>query len=556
MPTAIPQGQTPSAPTDVAGAAGDAVYRWLFEHSLDGILLTRLDGSILAANPAMCRMLGYTADEIRALGRTGIVDATDPRLGPAMEERERTGRYVGELTLLAKDGRRIPVELSSQVVRDAAGAELTSMFVRDISARLAAQAELRRSEQRERFLAGAGELLASSLDVQSTIERIAHLAIPILGESCILDVDMSGAETLLVVAHVDPGMEPALRTLRERFPPAPDSPHPLAVVRRTGQPMLLPEISDSFLDAISMAPEQRRLLQTIGAKSSLTVPLVAGRRVVGVLTSFSTTRVLDEEDLSLAMELARRAALAVDNARAYGAAREATRVRDEVLGIVSHDLRNAVAAISMSADLLDAAAGPEQVARLGEQIMRATLWMRHLISDLVDVTALEAGRLYVRQDMTAASAIAEAVRAMHEPRARRRGVALRTEVEQLPPFRADADRIVQAVGNLLGNAIKFTPRGGAVTFAIERHRDGIAFRVTDAGPGIPAAEIPHLFDRFWQAQKTRRGGAGLGLAIAKGIADAHGGRIDVATAPGAGSTFTLVLPFVPARQGTAPPPPA
>jgi signal transduction histidine kinase len=134
---------------------------------------------------------------------------------------------------------------------------------------------------------------------------------------------------------------------------------------------------------------------------------------------------------------------------------------------------------------------------------------------------------------------------MYEPRAVKRGIDLHLDVAQLPPFRADADRIVQAVGNLLGNAIKFTPRGGSVTFAIERHPDGIGFRVTDSGPGIAAADVPHLFDRFWQAQRTRRGGAGLGLAIARGIAEAHGGRIDVVTAPGEGSTFTLVLPMEP-----------
>lgn len=664
MPTTNPLAGVPAA---LPGGADEGPYRWLFEHSLDGVLLTRLDGSILAANPAMCRMLGYTADEILTLGRAGIVDASDPRLAPALELRRRTGRFVGELTFVAKDGRRVPVELSSQVVRDADGTELTSMFVRDISERRRAEEALRlneeryrvalrnspitvatvdadlrvtwlsnppapidaeaavgkliteilpagdgtevvrlvedvlatgrsprrevririagvahtfdvtaeplrdaegrivgataaatdvtlrkRAEERERFLSTAGELLAKSLDFESTIDRIAHLAIPILGDSCILDVSLGGGDALLAVAHVDPAMEPTIRSLRERFPVPADSPHPLAVVRRTGQPMLLPEITGEFLDAISMGPEQRRIVAQVGAKSSVVVPLIATGRVLGVLTCFSTSRVLDEEDLSLAMELARRAAMAVDNARAYAAARNATHVRDEVLGIVSHDLRNAVAAISMSADLLDAAADRDQVSRLAEQITRATLWMRHLITDLVDVTALEAGRLYVKLDLTAASGIAEAVRALHEPRARRRGIDLAFEVATLPPFRADADRVVQAVGNILGNAIKFTPRGGQVTFAIEPHPEGIGFRVTDSGPGIAPEDVPHLFDRFWQAQKTRRGGAGLGLAIAKGIAEAHGGRIEVVTAPGAGSTFTLVLPTAPGHRVTDP----
>ncbi|HEU5174712.1 MAG TPA: PAS domain-containing sensor histidine kinase [Gemmatimonadaceae bacterium] len=645
----------PYLPSPMQGAIQEVGYRWLFEQSLDGILLTTPEGAILAANPAICQMLGYTEGELRALGRMGVVDLDDPRLPAALEERRQTGRFVGELTLIAKGGHRVPVEISSQVVTDESGGKLTSMHIRDISQRLRAEERLRLSEERfrvalrsspitvsmvdtdlrytwiynphpsfqaesvigkrdvdlspaehvielvavkrqvletgrgvrrevrirvgdgdrfydvtaeplhdaagavsgvtvaaaditerkhaeqqQRFLAKAGEILAESLDYKSTLDRIARLAVPILGDACILDVN-EGTD-MLAVAHVDPAVEPAIRAMRERFPPAPDGPHPMAVVRRTREPMLMPSLSDEFLDSISTAPELRRSFAELHVRSALVVPLIAGGRVLGVLTSFSTKRALGETDVALAMELARRAALAIDNACAYSVARKASKTRDEVLGIVSHDLRNAIGTITMSAELLEAGLDAEGMQRLADKIARSTRWMTHIINDLLDVTALEAGRLSVQPERTTASAIAETVRTVCEARAQERGVELRVELTPVPPFHGDANRLVQAVGNLVENAIKFTPSGGVVILTVEPRDGGVAFRVTDTGPGIAAEDLPHVFDRFWQAQKTRHGGAGLGLAIARGIAEAHGGRIDVTSEPGRGSTFELVLP--------------
>ena len=427
-------------------------------------------------------------------------------------------------------------DVTAEPLHDAAGA------VSGVTVAAADITERKHAEQQQSFLAKAGEILAESLDYRSTLDRIARLAVPILGDACILDVN-EGTE-MLAVAHVDPAVEPAIRSMRERFPPAPDGPHPMAVVRRTREPMLMPSLSDEFLDSISTAPELRRSFAELHVRSALVVPLIAGGRVLGVLTSFSTDRTLGESDLALAMELARRAALAIDNACAYRVARKASKTRDEVLGIVSHDLRNAIGTITMSAELLEAGMDAEGMQRLADKIARSARWMTHIINDLLDVTALEAGRLSVQPERTSASAIAETVRTVCEARAQERGVDLRVELAPVPPFQGDANRLVQAVGNLVENAVKFTPRGGVVILAVEPRDGGVVFRVTDTGPGIAADDVPHVFDRFWQAQKTRYGGAGLGLAIARGIAEAHGGRIDVTSEPGQGSTFELVLPRV------------
>ena len=227
--------------------------------------------------------------------------------------------------------------------------------------------------------------------------------------------------------------------------------------------------------------------------------------------------------------------------RLVEAARRATHARDVVLGVVAHDLRNPIATIKMCAAALGAGADPTQTAELSGVVRHAAEWMERIIRDLLDVTAIEAGRLAVERGPLSPSVVAEQLRTRYTPLAAERGCALRTEVAPaLPLVHADGERLAQALGNLLGNAIKFTPRGGAVELLVAPSpAGGVRFEVRDTGPGIPAEHLPRLFDRFWQARETRRAGAGLGLAIAQGIAQAHGSLLSVESTPGSGTRFWL-----------------
>jgi signal transduction histidine kinase len=239
-----------------------------------------------------------------------------------------------------------------------------------------------------------------------------------------------------------------------------------------------------------------------------------------------------------------REALLASERAARAAAERAARVRDEVLGMVSHDLRSPLSAIAMSANALLEGSGELPV--LAGAIARSSEWALRIIRDLLDVTAIEAGRLTIHREPMVVRAITEVISSMFASSAATAGVALTVEpVGTALWVDADVDRVVQAVGNLVGNAIKFTPRGGKVTLVVNRDGDSVRFRVEDTGVGIAPENIPHLFDRFWQAHETGRGGAGLGLVIAHGIAEGHGGRIEVESQPGRGSTFTLVLPEQP-----------
>jgi PAS domain S-box-containing protein len=243
----------------------------------------------------------------------------------------------------------------------------------------------------------------------------------------------------------------------------------------------------------------------------------------------------------------------------------AARARDEVLGIVSHDLRNPLSTVSMCARALGAAADeaaagasgvdPARVRALADTVQRAADWAQGIIRDLLDVTRLEAGGLTLYQEPVPAGELLATRRDLHAAQAADAGVALEVAAgdalaADLPPVLADADRAVQAIGNLVGNALKFTPAGGRVRVDAAPARlagaPAVAIRVSDTGRGIPAEHLPRLFDRFWQARETKRAGAGLGLAIARGIVAQHGGAIEVASRVGEGTTFAVLLPAAPA----------
>jgi PAS domain S-box-containing protein len=235
--------------------------------------------------------------------------------------------------------------------------------------------------------------------------------------------------------------------------------------------------------------------------------------------------------------------------RLLEAARRAARMRDEVLGVVSHDLRNPLSVVRMCVStLLDDPPPPLETAReLVREMANSVDWMERLIQDLLDVASIEAGRLRLERRVLDATALFEEAVSLARSLADRTGPEVEaTRAERLPGVLADPDRVLQVFANLVGNAVKFTPRGGRITLRATAEDHYVLFSVSDTGPGIDEAERERLFDRYWQAQRLgRRGGAGLGLAISRGIVDAHGGEIRVRSEPGKGSTFTFTLPVAP-----------
>ncbi|HEU0012923.1 MAG TPA: hybrid sensor histidine kinase/response regulator [Longimicrobium sp.] len=234
--------------------------------------------------------------------------------------------------------------------------------------------------------------------------------------------------------------------------------------------------------------------------------------------------------------------------QARAAAEAAVAGRDHVLGIVSHDLGNSLSAMLVTTRVLlrtlpedDAPGGVrESVSNIRHLAER----MQRLRQDLLDAASLDAGQLSLNVERVTPAEVVEEARGLFAGLAEEKGVMLDGRADpDLPAAAADPSRLQQALGNLLGNAIKFTPEGGRVELAAERVDEGIRFSVRDTGPGIAPDHLPRVFDRFWKQATGNRLGSGLGLAIARGIVEAHGGRIWAESTPGQGSTFHFVLPL-------------
>ncbi len=306
-------------------------------------------------------------------------------------------------------------------------------------------------------------------------------------------------------------------------------------------------------------PELFASLARLGIRSCLAMPLHVRERALGALAffTFGDEPPLVEAHREAARDLAAPLALALENVALREDARRASALNEAGLGIVAHELRQPITAILIATRDLCRGAFPlaaEKATPRLQAIERAARRMERLLSDLLDVTRAACGRFTLaRQTLPATEPLQEAVETLHG-QINEAGLALRTEIAgRLGHLSGDRQRLVQVLGNLLGNAVKFTPHGGRVTVGARRADGEIHYWVEDSGPGIAAEQLPRVFEPFWQASPGDRRGAGLGLAIAKGIVDSHGGRIWAETRPGAGSTFFVALPAQPDLGAPLPP---
>ena len=267
--------------------------------------------------------------------------------------------------------------------------------------------------------------------------------------------------------------------------------------------------------------------------------------------SFAEPSAAGAADRAFTLLLAQAAAPALQRARGYDAERArrrdaelTARAREQVLGVVAHDLRNPLHLVMATTELLgEPALSPQRRSELLGMTMRATTQMRRLVSDLLDAVRIQTGRLTLDLESLTIGAIVDQAEEMARPLAAERGVTLEcSATESALRLRVDRARIQQVLGNLLGNAIKFTKSGGRVALDASIEDGSATFRVRDTGPGIPPERLPLVFDQFWQGDSKDRRGIGLGLAIAKAIVEAHGGTIGVESQVGEGTTFSFTLP--------------
>jgi signal transduction histidine kinase/ActR/RegA family two-component response regulator len=321
---------------------------------------------------------------------------------------------------------------------------------------------------------------------------------------------------------------------------------------RTGKSGFMSRIPADLLEASARDEEHLRIIRELQLTSYMCVPLTVQGRAIGAITfvSAESGREYSEVDLRFARELATRASLAVENARAYERANEASRLKDEFLATLSHELRTPLNAVLGYARMMRTQTlAPEKARTALDVIERNATSLKQIIEDVLDVSRIVAGRLRLNVEPVDLPAILREAIATVMPAADAKGVRVETVVEPLTaPISGDASRLQQIVWNLLSNAIKFTPRGGKVQLRLARVNSHVEVVVSDTGRGIAADFLPYVFERFRQADASfsrEHGGLGLGLAIARQLTELHGGTITASSGgPGAGATFTVKLPLM------------
>jgi PAS domain S-box-containing protein len=523
-----------------------AKFAGIVATALDAIISIDEQQRITVFNYGAEQIFRYTKDEVIGRPVETLIPERFRRAHRRHVERFAAGEAISRrvrdrgapIVGLRKTGEEFPAEatISKLQVGDKT---LLAVALRDITERT-------RIETEQRFLAEASVVLSSSLDYEQTLASVARLAVQHIADWCAVDlIDESGSLRRLNIASADPA-KAALHAVLEQVPIEQERSFMLRSMNEGGRPVVVEHVTPELLESIAERPEHLQALRATGVTSLMVVPLIARGQPLGVLLFGSSTvsRVYGEDDLRLAEALSDRAATAIDNARLYRAAVQATQLRDQVLGVVAHDLRNPLSAIQLQAKALKRY-GPEPERRSrkpAEVIDRAVVRMNRLIQDLLDVGLMESGQLIIQRARVSARELINAAFDIHRPMASSSSLELHVDVDRDVAVWGDRDRLLQVFDNLIGNAIKFTTSGGAIRLGAASIDHEVVFWVADTGHGIAPENLPRVFDRFWQATRTGRQGAGLGLPITKGIVEAHGGRIWVESTQGKGSTFSFTIP--------------
>jgi signal transduction histidine kinase len=398
-----------------------------------------------------------------------------------------------------------------------------------------ARREVEEAHRRQTFLAEASALLVGSLDYRTSLPALARLLVPSWADCCAIDLFLQspGGERIALVASEPPGR--------------PAGPQSFLAQALASHPWVAFPASPENLPSTQVAVERA---EWAGFPSNLRVPLRVRGRTFGALSLLSARPGrYGSADEALFEALAQRIATAVDTSLLHQQTQEAVRWREELLAVVSHDLKTPLIVVRMNAEmLLRAARSPGDERRKHgrrhlELVLRAVEQMRDLIGGILDRARVQGMPIPLAPQPLAVDGLVHQALEVLRPLALSKFQELRVEVAPgLPRVSADRERILQVLGNLVGNAIKFTPPQGLILLRARQVDGMVRLSVKDNGPGISPEDVPNLFERFWRASNALERGTGLGLSIAKSIVEAHGGTLWVESQPGAGSTFFFTLP--------------
>lgn len=509
-------------------------------------------GTIQAWNRAAERLLGWRCREV--LGHP-FSDVLGDEHGELLARKLRGEcLYGAELRLRTRTGRRVHVAVWTSRLED----DGQVVMLADISERArrwleaAEEAESQMVLRQLRFLAEASGDLSSSLDLQTTLQRAADVAVPELADWCTLHLlQPDGTIVTVAAAAADPALHEALAELQRRYPPSVDGLSPSSRALRTGRAFLMAEVTHRWLGRTARDDDHLRLLEQLAPKSVMGVPLVARDRTIGAITlaSIAPARRYDAASLALAELLARRGALAIDNARLHAQTRDALRARETFLSVASHELGGPLARLKLYTEVLQLARSRHDLddnllKRALGSMQRATNRLAGITQDLLDAARWQGGELPLNpRRLDVGKLVREVVSGRHDHTERR--LVLKTWPGRHMTV-GDRGRLEQVLENLLDNAFKYSPDGGEVCVELRSEAGGVLLRVRDQGIGLPEGVSEKIFEPFERAANAERRsvpGMGLGLHICRTIVEGHGGRI-WAESPGEhqGTTMNVWLP--------------
>jgi PAS domain S-box-containing protein len=528
------------------------------ETNASGIVIVDAQGCITFVNSAAEHILGVPRDTL--LGHSATEPAWkimsingEPFSQDCLPVAQvlRTGQPVSrvEIVLIRENGTRLILETNAAPLNDDSQG-VVATFV-DITG-------YTRAEAVQRVLVQAGSVLAATLDYDDMLSRVARLGVPEFADWCAMYTLDNERVTQASAVHADSTKEELVRSLQQRMPVALEDDHPVARVLRSGEPLLA---ANAQQEPITADEAVQRILQEVGFRSFICVPLVARGRMLGALmfVRAQANHQYTESDLQVAQELARRAALAVDNAWLYQEAQQAVQARDDLFSMVTHDLRNPLTTINGYADVLQRRIRRMELpdpSRLTEGLMRireAGDKMAQQLNELLDTAVIRSGgMLDLQRDPLNIVTLVKSICAEQQQVAHHNTVRLQASDADLMGY-FDARRIERVFTNLVANAVKYSASDKPIDVIVTRQQgpqgDWAVLSVQDRGIGIPAVDLPYIFERFRRGSNVGAiRGSGIGLATVASIVEQHGGSVAVESTEGEGTTFTVRLPLIPLSQ--------
>ncbi len=515
--------------------------RGLLESAYDLILISNDKGIIQFVNKKFCESTGYSIEE--CIGQPVEMLVPDKFLIPFLELKNQylllpVSKAIGSeghLCIKTKDHFFIPIEVSLSPF--CLGGEFQiAAILRDISERT-------EFETRQRLLAEVGKILNTSLEAHTLIHNLGEFCLGNLADWCVI-IPKSGNISLI---KKDKNSEAQfIEYLRSDLPLC----ERVFDVIDGRKNIVINDITKEKLQLIQFTQKQLDSIIDMGIKSVVISPLLGRDELLGAVIHVRIHKNYLAQEVLFLEDIVSRASLALDNANLYQLAQESVKERDELMRIVSHDLKNPLTSVKLNGEMLKRevlkleASGLTLLKRITAIETSANLAIG-LIKDLLDTAKIETGGLKLDLKIVKANEIMQEVGSVFTSLAEESGVSLSLKVEgnENLSFVGDPDRIQQVISNLLGNALKYTPAGGAVAFTIKERPDGLLFIVKDNGPGIDKEKQIKLFQKYWKASEGKGHNLGLGLAIAKGIVEAHQGKIWLESSLGVGTAFYFSLPY-------------